>query len=343
MSFYYCLLVLAPLASVLVLAQSDEIQPAPASIGTDVPATYFGPPPSMVQKELIGPYQLLKSGTVDVEKGTITLPLYRGSLKHHKMHNIWYVLTDTNDFANAASLGLNPSGKLSFAGFGARKANFDGKGRLSFVSGTVDFSPVHSVQPGDAPDYFPPKAATPGSKGDASYTPVVEIANAGNTIWNAPIIAGNVSPQKLSKYCNGISPQDKEEAYTMLHDKVVAICPSEDGFGGTVTMKLTTGFSFGRPVLYISLDADKPITAALEAVTYAPGLEKQDVAGDDNFGSPVERLFTVINGYNNGDVAGGMNETVHPLRQGLGSAVRGDGYPLNVLGGIPTVATDYSL
>lgn len=38
----------------------------------------------------------------------------------------------------------------------------------------------------------------------------------------------------------------------------------------------------------------------------------------------------------------GRNESVHPLRQGLNSALRGDGFPLNVLGGIPTVATDYS-
>lgn len=53
--------------------------PAPASIGADVPLTYFGPSPSQVQKELVGPYQLLKSGVVDQEAGTVTLPLYRGT------------------------------------------------------------------------------------------------------------------------------------------------------------------------------------------------------------------------------------------------------------------------
>ena len=57
-----------------------EIQPAPASIGADVPATYFGTAPSTVQKELIGPYQLLKAGTLDQEAGTLTLPLYKGQL-----------------------------------------------------------------------------------------------------------------------------------------------------------------------------------------------------------------------------------------------------------------------
>ena len=38
-----------------------EINPAPAAIGADVPATYFGPQPSAVQRELVGAYQNLKS------------------------------------------------------------------------------------------------------------------------------------------------------------------------------------------------------------------------------------------------------------------------------------------
>ena len=40
------------------LAQDTlDINPAPAAIGADVPATYFGPQPSSVQRELIGEYQ----------------------------------------------------------------------------------------------------------------------------------------------------------------------------------------------------------------------------------------------------------------------------------------------
>src|ERR1700741_2848758 len=61
--------------------ESQEIQPAPASIGADVPATYFGPQPSQVQRELVGEYQNLKSGKIDFDKGTITLPLYEGAMK----------------------------------------------------------------------------------------------------------------------------------------------------------------------------------------------------------------------------------------------------------------------
>ena len=46
-------------------AVDDDVQPAPPSIGADVPLTYFGPAPSSVQKELVGPLQLLRSGTID--------------------------------------------------------------------------------------------------------------------------------------------------------------------------------------------------------------------------------------------------------------------------------------
>ena len=50
--------------------------PAPPSVGATVPLSYFGPSPSEVNQSLVGPVQLLKSGTVDAAHGTITLPLY---------------------------------------------------------------------------------------------------------------------------------------------------------------------------------------------------------------------------------------------------------------------------
>ena len=55
--------------------------PAPASIGASVGLSYFGPPPSASNPSLVGPLQLLRSGKVDDAKGTITLPLYRGTMK----------------------------------------------------------------------------------------------------------------------------------------------------------------------------------------------------------------------------------------------------------------------
>src|SRR5712692_5487554 len=80
--------------------------PAPPSIGAGVNLSYFGPPPSETNPSLVGPVQLLKSGTVDDQKGTITLPLYQGSVQGKK---VWYILTDVNDPNVASFLGINYS------------------------------------------------------------------------------------------------------------------------------------------------------------------------------------------------------------------------------------------
>ena len=58
-----------------------NVFPAPANIGTKVSLSYFGPPPSSDNPSLVGPEQLLKSGTVDAANGTITVPLYLGYMK----------------------------------------------------------------------------------------------------------------------------------------------------------------------------------------------------------------------------------------------------------------------
>lgn len=303
----------------------DDGQPAPASIGTDIPQTYFGPAPSQVQKELIGPYQLLKSGTMDLDAGTITLPLYRGQMKDGK--NVWYVITDTDDEANAAALGINFSSKLTYAGScrGARDGKFERDGSLTFTQGTVDFSPVQSVVPAAAPNAFPPVQSSPGSIGDKDYSPLVRITNAGGHVYNAPMVAFDVADKEID-FCDG-NPD-----YRKVHDKVLKICPKTQ----TVTLKLFAGFSFSRPVLYLSMEANDPVVAAVEDVTLAPGLGDVLVGRDDSFLSGVERLFTFTNGPL--DPPGGVN----PQRQGLSSALLSKRSPLNVLGGIPTIATDYS-
>ena len=171
--------------SLNVLAAQDEdgdVAPAPPSIGADVPLTYFGPAPSDVKKELIGPYQLLKSGKLDHDKNSITLPLYKGHMKDGRL--VWYVVTDTTDESNAAALGLNHSPKLVYTDIGkaVRKATLEKGFNLIFESGAVDFSSDRSLVPGDAPNYFPPKKFTPGSIGDKDYSPLVKITNAGGEI-----------------------------------------------------------------------------------------------------------------------------------------------------------------
>jgi len=305
------------------LAQEIEVAPSPPSIGADVPVTYFGPPPSSVQPELVGPLQLLRSGEVDLTAGTIKLPLYRGAMADTG-ETVWYVLTDTTDQVNATALGLNLSSKLAYAATcrAVREARQEFDGSLTFAAGAVDFSPERSATPAAAPDFFPPTQFQPGSVGDTFYTPLVRIVNAGGHIYNAPVVAYDVTAGQID-FCDGNAD------HTLVHDKVTAICPSE----GTVTLQLTPGFSFAKPVLYLSLEADDPLAATLEGATYAPGLEDIPVGRDDTAFSPVERIFVFTNGPTGSD---------NPQRQGLNSALSDGRGPLNVLGGIPTVATDYS-
>jgi hypothetical protein len=317
--------VLAASASMICLSSllaqdAPGINPASPAIGADVPASYFGPPPSSVQRELVGEYQILKAGKVDLQKETITLPLYEGAMKTGQ--TVWYIVTDTDDKGNAEQLGLNYSPKLTYAEVGraVRKATLNHNFKLVFDAGTVDFSPRRSVVAGDAPNFFPPKQFQPGSVGDTSYTPLVKITNAGGHIYNAPVVAYDITPERLNQFCDG-NPDSN-----LVHDKVVRICPRDK----TVTLQLTQGFSFAKPVLYLSTDTSTALTATAEGATYAPGMEDIQGGADDSLFSPVERIFVFVNGHTGKD---------NPQRQGLNSALSDGASPLNVLGGIPTVAT----
>jgi hypothetical protein len=303
--------------------ESNSVAPAPASIGADVPLTYFGPAPSTFDPQLVGPNQLLRAGQMDLDASTITLPLYEGQMEDGR--TVWYILTDTDDKGNADALGLNWAPKLTYTdvGRGVRSATLEENATLTFQNGTVDFAPEREVVPADAPSVFPPSNATPGSVGDEYYSPLVRIENAGGAIYNAPVIAFDVEREELD-FANG-TPD-----YSIVHDKVVSIDPMVNN---TVTIALTQGFSFSKPILYLSTDASDPLASALEGATYAPALGDIPVGGDDSAFSGVERIFVFINGPTGVD---------NPQRQGLDSALIDGRSPLNVFGGIPSVALDYS-
>ena len=305
------------------LSHAEVIPPPPSNVGTDIPALYNGPAPSDFDHELVGPVLLLRAGKVDVQEGTVTLPLYKGAMEDGR--TVWYILTDTNDEGNANALGLNYSAKLAYANVGraVRSARLGAGGKLIFSRGTVDFSPNRRLVAGDAPNFFPPKVAEPGSIGDAYYSPLVKIQNAGGAIYNAPMIAFNATAEAITS-CDG-----NHVDHSLVHDRVVKICPSE----GTVTLKLVSGFSFAKPVFYLSTETNLPLAAAMESATYAPGLRDVTVGQDDGAFSAVERLFTFVNG---------PTGTENPQRQGFNSALSDLRSPLNVLGGIPTVSLDYS-
>ncbi|MEJ7839662.1 MAG: hypothetical protein WKF81_12670, partial [Thermomicrobiales bacterium] len=263
------------------------------------------------------------AGEIDMEAGTVTLPLYEGWMVDGTP--VWYVLTDTTDEANAEALGLNHSAKLAYANVegAVRTATLEQDLTLTFDEGTVDFSPELEVMPGTGDEAFPPSSFQPGSIGDTDYSPLALITNAGGHIYNAPIIAFGNAAEDLA-FCDG-SPD-----HSLVHDRVVSICPEEE----TVTIQMVVGFSFARPVFYMSFDASDPMVATLEQATFAPAMSKIQVGFDDGAFSAVERLFVTGNGPTGAD---------NPQRQGLNSTLMGEGMgPLNVFGGVPTLALDYS-
>ncbi len=57
----------------------------------------------------------MRSGMIDLDAGTITLPLYQGQMKDGR--KVWYILTDTDNKGNADALGLNYAAKLTYEDF----------------------------------------------------------------------------------------------------------------------------------------------------------------------------------------------------------------------------------
>ena len=304
----------------------SEIRPAPKSIFPDQKMITAQPSPSEVDPAYLGPVLLMKSAIVDLEAGIATLPLRKGRLESGE--TVWSIMTDSTD-QNLANLhGVVYSPKLAYAvnGKATRQARIEKDGTLVFKSGKVDFAPVHAVTPGQAPNFFPPKAAQPGSIGDADYSPLVEYTNSKGTLFNMPMVAFNVSADELDKMCEGTVD------YSKVEDKVVKICPRD----GTVTLRLTLGYTFGKPIFYLSTEANDAGLAALEGATYTPALNDVPFALEDAApGEAGEQLYAFVNGPTGID---------NPFRQGLNSALsdKDSHGPLNVLGGIPTINLDYS-
>jgi hypothetical protein len=313
-----------------------NVIPPLASIGTKVDISQFPPADSLTDPELAGPVQFLKSGKFDIPleqltsvnvpsgapRGTITLPLFKGAVKTPSgLKPAWYIILDAGNQAEAERLGVNFSKKLHNDAVAARPASRRADGTFLFESGLVDFSPDREVVAGSEERPFPPKIAHPGSVGDADYSPLV---NVDGIIYDAPVIAAAVDDAEIN-FPNG------KPNYGLVHDQVVAIDPAHR----TVTLSLINGYSFGKPVLYISTEASDPTAAAIEGATFAPRLRKVELGVDDIARSGVERLFIATNGATEGGCQ-------NPQRQGLGAALLDGHRPNNVFGGVPFVATDYS-
>ncbi len=210
---------------------------------------------------------------------------------------VWFIATEASDSEHAQAWGTSVSSKLLNARRTAavQKVTLDPDGTVVFPA-TVDFSPDHVIVPG--PKGFPPAEAAPGAVGNPGYTPLIQLPD--GAVLNAPQIAND----------------------TGRADKALVVSRPAH----TVRYLLTDGFSRGNRVVYVSTEASDPGAAAIEDVTYAPNLNYAPFAGGDGTDSARASLAAITNG------ATGPN---NPQRQGLNSALLGDGDPLNVLAWLP--------
>jgi hypothetical protein len=227
--------------------------------------------------------------------GTATFPLRHAVTTDGR--DVSFVIIDASDSNAADRFGVNVSQKLqNVRGTTAVMKVTERKGTWVFPA-SVNFAPDRVVvgTPGTG---FPPVDVHAGSVGEAGYSPLIQLPD--GTVLNAPQIA-NATGQ---------------------HDKVVRI----DKAAGTVDLLLTNGFSRGEKVLYVSTDATIELAAALEGATLAPALAAAPTVGQDGTDQARTSLAAFVNGPT------GAN---NPQRQGLNSALLGEGDPLNVLAWLP--------
>lgn len=211
----------------------------------------------------------------------------------HNGEDVWYIVTESSDKDDAERRGINAAPKLANAlGTAAVQRATEASGVVTFA-GTVDFSPTRVVVPG--PEGFPPASFSPGARGDASYSPLY--TTGGGIVLNASHVA-NASG---------------------LHDAIVSI----DYDARRVTLQQFRGFYDDKEVLYLHQDGSIELVAALEGSTFAPNLNAAPGLGsDDRETSAREAIIPVVNG-----PLGVSN----PERQGLRSALLGEGEPLNII------------
>jgi hypothetical protein len=210
---------------------------------------------------------------------------------------VWFITTEASDSNHADAWHTSVAQKLTNAkGTAAvQKVTIDPDGTVVFPA-TVDFSPTHVITP--SATGFPPVAAAPGAIGNAGYSPLIQLPD--GAVLNAPQLANS----------------------TGRADKVTAI----DTQAATVRYQYTNGFARGNAVVYVSTESSDPGAAAIEDVTYAPTLNAAPYAGGDGTDSARASLAAITNGQT------GAN---NPARQGLNSALLGDGDPLNILAWAP--------
>ena len=226
---------------------------------------------------------------------TVTLPLYEGRSGNRQ---VWYIVTEASDGDEADQFGVSKVNKLENAQgtTAVQTVSVDSDGTVNFPA-TVNFAPDRIIVP-DPVTGFPPQVAIPGAVGDPGYSPLIELPN--GVILNASHVANN----------------------TGIHDRVVAI----DYAAQVVHLELIDGFARDNAVLYITVESSSPVGAAIEGVTFAPALNAAPFVGGDGTDSARASLAAITNG---------QTGVGNPERQGLNSALMGEGDPLNMLAWTP--------
>lgn len=196
---------------------------------------------------------VLKSAlAVDPDRNTVILPLHKGT-EHGR--RVYYILADSSSREQAETLGLNYAPAIGKAY--TQRVSGD-PNNLAF-SGAPIFSSNRVYTP--SPTGFPPKAATPGSLADDTYSPFVTLPD--GTTLDAPIVATGDGPFDVTMHHN-------------TADRILAI----DTDKLTVTILLAHGFFNGSQVLYLSTDASDPGVASIERATYTPKLGGSSAASE---------------------------------------------------------------
>ncbi len=210
----------------------------------------------------------------------------------HDGRKVWYIVTESSNKDDAERRGVNHAAKLTNALDTKAVQKVRVTDGVVRFAGTVNFAPKRLVVPG--PEGFPPARFRPGAVGDAQYSPLIT-AN-GRTVLNA------------SQVANGSG----------RHDAVVGI----DFKKRQVTLDTFDGFYDDNPLQYLHQEGSVKLIAAIESSTFAPNLNAAPKVGsNDEEISARSAIIPIVNGPR------GIN---NPQRQGLQSALLGEGDPLNI-------------
>jgi hypothetical protein len=256
---------------------------------------------------------------VEHADNTVTLPMYSGRGPNDE--EIFYVILDSSDGKDAAALGVNHSAKLNNARNSQAVMHVTSDGGTIRFPATVTFGIDIAV---DTPPFLPPATVHYHAKGDEGYSPLIQLPD--GTVRNAPQIAKSrpSSTLSISPFLPApTAPQIVDSSQGAVHPKVTAI----DFAAMRVTLRETDGFSGGKAVKYVSTDASVDLAAALEDATFVSKLGNAPGLGNDGTDSSRASLALFTNGQTGAD---------NPQRQGVASALKGEGSPLNVLAWNPS-------